>query len=104
MAPTHPDRDLRRRPRVRALRRRLVERVPSHRRDRRTPPRRTLEPAYGFSSLFRFKAKFNPEYETLSMAYPDPLALPVIVLAIGRAYLPDVTPKEAVAIVRRLTS
>ena len=37
----------------------------------------TLEPAYGFSSLFRFKAKFNPEYETISMAYPDALALPV---------------------------
>ena len=30
----------------------------------------TLEPAYGFSSLFRFKAKFNPDYETISMAYP----------------------------------
>ena len=38
----------------------------------------TLEPAYGFSSLFRFKAKFNPDYETISMAYPDPLALPTI--------------------------
>jgi hypothetical protein len=37
---------------------------------------KTLEPAYGFSSLFRFKAKFNPEYRTISMAYADPLALP----------------------------
>ena len=64
---------------------------------------RTLEPAYGFSSLFRFKAKFNPDYETISMAYPDPLALPTIGLAIGRAYLPDVSPKEAVALVRTLT-
>ncbi|WP_448002222.1 rhomboid family intramembrane serine protease [Agromyces bauzanensis] len=64
---------------------------------------KTLEPAYGFSSLFRFKAKFNPEYETLSMAYPDPLALPAIGLAIGRAYLPDVSPKEAVALMRTLT-
>ncbi|MGI9824718.1 phosphatidylglycerol lysyltransferase domain-containing protein [Agromyces sp. Marseille-Q5079] len=64
---------------------------------------RTLEPAYGFSSLFRFKAKFNPDYETISMAYPDPLALPTIGLAIGRAYLPEVSPKEAVALVRTLT-
>ena len=64
---------------------------------------RTLEPAYGFSSLFRFKAKFNPDYETISMAYPDPLALPTIGVAIGRAYLPDVSAKEAVALVRTLT-
>lgn len=63
----------------------------------------TLEPAYGFSSLFRFKAKFNPEYETISMAYPDPFALPTIGLAIGRAYLPEVSPAEAVALVRTLT-
>lgn len=65
---------------------------------------RTLEPAYGFSSLFRFKAKFNPDYETISMAYPDPLALPTIGLAIGKAYLPEVSPAEAVALVRTLTS
>ncbi|MET0781006.1 MAG: phosphatidylglycerol lysyltransferase domain-containing protein, partial [Microbacterium sp.] len=63
----------------------------------------TLEPAYGFSSLFRFKAKFNPEYETISMAYPDALALPSIGVAIGRAYLPEVSPKEALALVRTLT-
>jgi lysylphosphatidylglycerol synthetase-like protein (DUF2156 family) len=63
----------------------------------------TLEPAYGFSSLFRFKAKFNPEYETISMAYPDALALPAIGVAIGKAYLPDVSPKEALALVRTLT-
>ncbi|MGX5696151.1 rhomboid family intramembrane serine protease [Agromyces soli] len=63
---------------------------------------KTLEPAYGFSSLFRFKAKFNPEYETISMAYPDPLALPAIGIAIGKAYLPEVSPKEAVALVRTL--
>lgn len=65
---------------------------------------RTLEPAYGFTSLFRFKAKFNPEYRTISMAYPDPLALPAIGVAIGRAYLPEISPKEAVALVRTLTT
>lgn len=63
----------------------------------------TLEPAYGFSSLFRFKAKFNPAYETISMAYPDALALPTIGLAIGKAYLPEVSPKEALALVRTLS-
>lgn len=63
----------------------------------------TLEPAYGFSSLFRFKAKFNPEYETISMTYPDPLALPAIGIAVGKAYLPEVSPKEALALVRTLT-
>ncbi|MEL4318410.1 phosphatidylglycerol lysyltransferase domain-containing protein [Leifsonia sp. YIM 134122] len=63
---------------------------------------RTLEPAYGFSTLFRFKSKFNPRYETISMAYPDPLALPAIGVAIGRAYVPNVSPQEAVALVRTL--
>ena len=37
------------------------------------------------------------------MAYPYPLALPTIGVAIGRAYLPEVSPKEAVALVRTLT-
>ncbi len=64
---------------------------------------RTLEPAYGFSSLFRFKAKFNPEYRTISMSYADPLMLPAIGIAVGKAYLPEVSPKEAMALVRTLT-
>ncbi|QTF70716.1 phosphatidylglycerol lysyltransferase domain-containing protein [Arthrobacter woluwensis] len=63
---------------------------------------RTLEPAYGFSSLFRFKAKFHPEYVTLSMAYQDVLALPGIGVALGKAYLPDVSTREAVALARSL--
>jgi lysylphosphatidylglycerol synthetase-like protein (DUF2156 family) len=63
---------------------------------------RTLEPAYGFSSLFKFKAKFNPTYSTIYMAYPDPLALPAIGGAIGRAYLPSMSAKETVALVRTL--
>ncbi|MEO6827828.1 MAG: rhomboid family intramembrane serine protease [Microbacteriaceae bacterium] len=63
---------------------------------------RTLEPAYGFSSLFRFKAKFNPSYSTIYMAYPDPLALPTIGTAIGKAYLPDASPREYLALVRTL--
>lgn len=64
---------------------------------------RTLEPAYGFSSLFKFKAKFNPTYSTISMAYPDALALPAIGAAIGKAYLPAMSPRETLALIRTLT-
>lgn len=62
-----------------------------------------LEPAYGFTSLFTFKKKFNPRYETIYMAYADPVELPTIGLAIGRAYLPEVSPRESVALVKTLT-
>lgn len=63
---------------------------------------RTLEPAYGFSSLFSFKSKFNPTYETIYMAYPDPVALPAIGNAIAKAYLPDANAREYVALARTL--
>jgi len=59
---------------------------------------KTLEPAYGFASLFTFKSKFNPTYETLWMAYPDAVALPAIGNAIGRAYLPDANAREYLAL------
>ncbi|MGO4301983.1 phosphatidylglycerol lysyltransferase domain-containing protein [Leifsonia sp. RAF41] len=62
----------------------------------------TLEPAYGFASLFAFKSKFNPTYETIYMAYPDQLALPAIGNAIGKAYLPDANAREYVALARTL--
>ncbi|MGG5173913.1 bifunctional lysylphosphatidylglycerol flippase/synthetase MprF [Pseudarthrobacter sp. J1763] len=63
---------------------------------------RTLEPAYGFGSLFRFKAKFHPEYSTLYMAFPDLAALPTIGMALARAYLPDVSTREGVVLARTL--
>ena len=50
---------------------------------------RQLEPVYGFRSLLRFKAKFDPAYRPLYLLYPDPAALPAIGTAIARAYLPD---------------
>lgn len=50
---------------------------------------RQLEPVYGFRSLLRFKAKFQPVYRPLYLLYPDPAALPAIGTAIARAYLPD---------------
>ncbi|MHA7269303.1 bifunctional lysylphosphatidylglycerol flippase/synthetase MprF [Arthrobacter sp. HLT1-20] len=62
----------------------------------------TLEPAYGFHSLFKFKSKFNPEYQTMHMAFTDPLKLPAIGVAIGKAYLPDIGPKDYPALARTL--
>jgi phosphatidylglycerol lysyltransferase len=62
----------------------------------------TLEPAYGFSSLFRFKSKFNPTYSTIYMTYPDPVALPAIGSAIGKAYLPDASAAEYLALAKTL--
>ncbi len=63
---------------------------------------RMLEPAYGFSALFKYKAKFHPSYRTLYMAYRDPLTLPVIGRALAGAYLPDLTPGQTISLVRTL--
>jgi lysylphosphatidylglycerol synthetase-like protein (DUF2156 family) len=60
----------------------------------------TLEPAYGFDSLFRFKRKFHPRYRTIWLAYGDPVDLPRIGTAIGRAYLPDATVRDVLALLR----
>ncbi len=65
---------------------------------------RTLEPVYGFRSLLAFKAKFQPRYEPLYLTYPDPVALPAIGLAIGRAYLPDMTTRQYGRLLGRLRS
>lgn len=61
---------------------------------------RTLEPVYGFQSLFTFKQKFKPELRPLLMAYPDALALPAIGAALARAYLPSLTVQQTVRLVR----
>lgn len=50
---------------------------------------RMLEPVYGFRSLARFKAKFQPTYEPMYLLVPDVAELPAVGFAIGRAYLPD---------------
>ena len=65
---------------------------------------RTLEPVYGFRSLLNFKRKFQPEFQPLFMAFPDPVALPAIGLALARAYLPAMTLRETVAFVRGLSA
>ena len=51
----------------------------------------SLEPAYGFRSLAAFKQKFQPELQPLVLAYPDPVSLPAIGVAVARAYLPDLS-------------
>lgn len=62
----------------------------------------TLEPVYGFRSLLAFKSKFQPRYEPMYMCFADPVALPSIGNAIGRAYLPDVSFGQGVRLVRTL--
>ena len=61
-----------------------------------------LEPVYGFQSLFQFKRKFKPEFHNLAMAYPDPLALPAIGLALARAYVPSLSVRQSLRFVRNL--
>ncbi|MDH6126676.1 DUF2156 domain-containing protein [Kitasatospora sp. GP82] len=65
---------------------------------------KVLEPVYGFRSLLAFKAKFQPEYRPMFMAYPDPAALASITRAIGKAYLPHLTPAQGVRLMRKLSS
>ena len=64
---------------------------------------RTLEPVYGFRSLLAFKRKFQPEFAPVFMAFPDPVALPEIGLALARAYLPSLSMREVVTLMRGLS-
>lgn len=57
---------------------------------------RILEPAYGFRSLAAFKEKFQPTLQPLVLAYPDPISLPGIGVAVARAYLPDLSLPDVV--------
>jgi phosphatidylglycerol lysyltransferase len=43
---------------------------------------------YDFKGLFRWKKKFDPEFEDRYLVYPDPLALPRIALALVKAQSP----------------
>ncbi|GAA0667932.1 DUF2156 domain-containing protein [Kitasatospora atroaurantiaca] len=65
---------------------------------------KVLEPVYGFRSLLAFKSKFQPEYRPMYMVYPDPAALASITRAIGKAYLPHLTPAQGVRLMRKLSS
>jgi lysylphosphatidylglycerol synthetase-like protein (DUF2156 family) len=57
---------------------------------------RTMEPVYGFRSLLAFKAKFQPQYRPLWLVYPAAGDLPRIARAVSRAYLPHLSPVQAV--------
>jgi phosphatidylglycerol lysyltransferase len=50
---------------------------------------KTLEPYYGFQSLFAFKQKFRPEHHPMYLVFPDSTALAEIGIAVARAYMPD---------------
>ncbi|MFS0731917.1 DUF2156 domain-containing protein [Microbacterium sp. 1P10UB] len=54
-----------------------------------------IEPGYGFRSLLSFKRKFQPDFVTLWVLYPDAAMLPAVAVAIARCYLPHLTLTEA---------
>jgi phosphatidylglycerol lysyltransferase len=61
---------------------------------------KSIEPVYGFRSLFEFKKKFQPELHPIYLAYPDALGLPAIGLALARAYLPMLSLRQGLRFVR----
>jgi lysylphosphatidylglycerol synthetase-like protein (DUF2156 family) len=63
---------------------------------------RTMEPVYGFRSLLAFKAKFQPRYRPLWLVYPGNGDLPRIAQAVSRAYLPELSPVQAVRLAKAL--
>ncbi len=63
---------------------------------------RLLEPCYGFRSLLDFKRKFHPQFSPVYLGYADEIDLSEISLAIGKAYLPHLTPRQAMRVVRAL--
>lgn len=62
---------------------------------------RLLEPVYGFRSLLRFKTKFKPTADAMHVVFRDPVQLPAIGIAIARCYLPDVTLRDSMKLLRR---
>jgi len=61
-----------------------------------------MEPVYGFQSLLHFKAKFQPIYQPLYLAYPDPATLGSIAAAIVRAFLPRLTALQVLRLLTKL--
>ncbi len=64
---------------------------------------RTMEPVYGFRSLLRFKAKFQPVYRPMYLCYPESAVLPRIGYGISHAYLPTMTFGQAVRMMGQLS-
>lgn len=61
---------------------------------------RLLEPAYGFASLERFKAKFGARTEPLWMFYPQPMQLGRIASALVRVYVPGLRLRGVIGALR----
>lgn len=59
-----------------------------------------LEPAYGFRSLYNFKKKFQPIERPVYISYPDSALLANLGIAIIRAYLPELTFREALGMLK----
>lgn len=62
-----------------------------------------LEPMYGFRSLHRFKAKFQPDFQPLYLIYADPTSLPAVARAVAKAYVPTASLGMLLRIVNGLT-
>ncbi len=63
---------------------------------------RLLEPAYGFSSLFFFKKKFQPLEQHVYVVYPDSSRLAQISLAISHAYLPHMNVNDLLTLINTM--
>lgn len=63
---------------------------------------RLMEPVYGFRSLLSFKAKFQPQHRPLWLVHTDTADLPRIARAVSRAYLPHLSPRQALRLGRAL--
>lgn len=61
-----------------------------------------LEPVYGFRSLHRFKAKFDPQYQPMYLIYADEASLPAIGRAVARAYIPDASLGTLLRVVNKI--
>jgi phosphatidylglycerol lysyltransferase len=61
---------------------------------------RVLEPSYGFASLLRFKAKFDPHHETLWLACPNAADLAPIGRALATAYVPTLRIRQLAGALR----
>ncbi|RKS93016.1 lysylphosphatidylglycerol synthetase-like protein (DUF2156 family) [Microbacterium sp. AG790] len=63
---------------------------------------RALEPAYGFSSLERFKGKFGAEHDALWMCFPEALQLGRIAPALVRTYVPQLRLRGVIAALKAM--
>ncbi|WP_223848823.1 MULTISPECIES: bifunctional lysylphosphatidylglycerol flippase/synthetase MprF [Microbacterium] len=63
---------------------------------------RALEPAYGFSSLERFKSKFGAAHEPLWMCFPETVQLGRIAPALVKTYVPELRLRGVIATLKAM--